>query len=49
MMQHQGMTINTMEAVNTLACTPIIAAEEDPVLNVEEIGEVSKVVRATVI
>ena len=43
------MPINTIEAVDTTADTPIIAAEEDAVRNAEEIGKVDKMVGATVI
>ena len=38
-----------MEAVDNTADTPIISDEEDVVRNAEEIGEVEKVVEATVI
>ena len=35
MLQHHSMPINTIEAVDTTADTPIIAAEEDAVRNAE--------------
>ena len=43
------MIIKTMEAVDTTAATPIVAAKEDAVSNEEEIGEMAKVSKATVI
>ena len=49
MLQHHIIPIKTMEALDTTADTPIIAAEEDEVRNAEEIGAVDKVVGATVI
>ena len=49
MIKQHSIIIKTMEAVDTTAYTPIIAAEEDLVRNAEEIDEVDKVVLATVI
>ena len=49
MLQHHSMTINTMEAMDTMEGTPTIAAEEDVVRNTEENGAVVEVVWATVI
>ena len=43
------MPINTMEAMDTMADTPIITAKEDAVQNAEEIGEVDEMVGETVI
>ena len=43
------MPTKIMEAVDTTADTPIIAAKEDAVRNSEEIGTVEKAVKATVI
>ena len=49
MLQHHSIPINTVEIVDTTSDIPIITAEEDTVYNVEEIGYVAEVVRATVI
>ena len=49
MLQNHIIPINTMEAVNTMEDTTIIAAKEDAVSNEEEIGEMAKVSKATVI
>ena len=46
MLQYQRTPIKNTEAVNTTVETRIIAAEEDTVLNIEEIGKVAKVVGA---
>ena len=49
MMQHHSRPIKTMESLDNTADTPIIAAKEDAVRNTDTIGEVDKVVGATVI
>ena len=49
MLQNPSIFIKAMEAVDTTVGTPIIAAKEDAVLNAGEIGEVAKVVGATVV
>ena len=38
MKHHHSMFIKTMEAVDTIVDTPIIAVEEDAVRHTEEIG-----------
>ena len=43
------MLIKTMKTVDTTVDTKIITTEEYTVRNIEEIGAVDKVVRATVI
>ena len=49
MLQHDSMTTNIMEAVDTTSDTTIIEAKEDAVRNTDKIGEVDEVVGATVI
>ena len=48
-MQHHTILIKTMEAMDTTADIPIIAAEEDAVCNTERIGAVDEAHRAIVI
>ena len=49
MLQHHSIPIKTMEAMDTTADIPIIAAEEDAVCKAERIGAVDEAHRAIVI
>ena len=49
MLLHHIIPTNFMEAMDITVDTTIFAAEEDKVLNAKEIGEVTVVVRETLI